>query len=102
MQNMKNHFVKVVNNYNALNLVLSKNKVGEFFMEVGKSMPLPWWEKYTLTVEEASLYFGIGEKTLRRFIKAHKDEDFIIYNGTKVQIKRKVFEKYIDDKVAEL
>lgn len=49
--------------------------------------------------EEASLYFGIGEKTLRRFVKEHPNEEFIIYNGTKVQIKRKVFEKFIDEKV---
>lgn len=68
-------------------------------MIVGKDIPLPWWKKYTLTMEEASLYFGIGEKTLRRFVKEHPNEDFIIYNGTKVQIKRKVFEKFIDEKV---
>lgn len=71
-------------------------------MIVEKDIPLPWWKKYTLTIEEASLYFGIGEKTLRRFVKEHHDEDFIIYNGTKVQIKRKVFEKFIDKKVRVL
>ena len=68
-------------------------------MIVGKDIPLPWWEKYTRTIEEASLHFGIGEKTLRRFVKEHPNEEFIIYNGTKVQIKRKVFEKFIDEKV---
>lgn len=68
-------------------------------MIVGKDIPLPWWEKYTLTIEEASLYFGIGEKALKRFIKEHPNEEFIIYNGTKVQIKRKVFEKFIDEEV---
>ena len=68
-------------------------------MIVGKDIPLPWWEKYTLTIEEASLYFGIGEKTLRRFVKEHPNEEVIIYNGTKVQSKRKVFEKFIDEKV---
>ena len=68
-------------------------------MVVGKDIPLPWWVKYTLTIEEASLYFGIGEKTLRRFVKEHPNENFIIYNGTKIQIKRKVFEKFIDEKL---
>lgn len=63
---------------------------------------IPWWEKYTLTVEEASQYFGIGEKTLRRFIKEHGAENFIIYNGAKVQIKKKALEKYIDEKVTAL
>lgn len=66
-------------------------------MVIGKDMPLPWWEKYTLTVEEAAIYFGIGEKTLRRFLNEHKDSDFIICNGTKILVKRKLFEKYIDE-----
>lgn len=68
-------------------------------MVIGKNIPLPWWKKYTLTVEEASNYFGIGEKTLRRFLNEHKDSNFIINNGTKLLIKRKVFEKYIDEKM---
>ncbi len=68
-------------------------------MIVGKDIPLPWWEKYTFTIEEASLYFGIGEKTLRRFVREHPNENFIIYNGTKVQIKKKVFERFIDEKL---
>lgn len=58
-----------------------------------------WWMKYTLTIEEASAYFGIGQKTLRRFVKDHIDEDFIIQIGTKVLIKRLLFEKYVDEKL---
>ena len=71
-------------------------------MVVSKIMPLPWWEKYTLTVEEASVYFGIGEKTMRRFIKEHSEADFLIYNGSKVQIKKKAFEKYVDEQLSVL
>ena len=63
---------------------------------------LPWWMKYTLTIEEASEYFGIGNKTLRRFIKEHREADFIIQNGAKIQIKRKAFEKYIDENITAL
>ena len=66
---------------------------------VSKNISLPWWEKYTLTVEEASDYFGIGEKVLRRFLNEHKNDDFIIMNGNKVLIKKKVFEKYVDEKM---
>lgn len=62
-----------------------------------KKAQLPWWEKYTLTVEEASEYFGIGDKVLRRFLKEHPDADFIICNGVKTLIKRKKFEQYIDE-----
>ena len=57
---------------------------------------IPLWKKYTLTIEEASAYFGLGQKVLRRFIKEHPDESFIVYNGVKILIKRKAFEQYID------
>ena len=57
---------------------------------------IPFWEQYTLTVEEASKYFRIGENKLRRIISENKDADFIFWNGNRVQIKRKLFEKYID------
>ena len=57
---------------------------------------IPLWKKYTLTIEEASAYFGLGQKVLRRFIKEHPDESFIVYNGVQILIKRKAFEQYID------
>ena len=43
---------------------------------------IPIWQKYTLSIEEASRYFRIGEKKLRRIAR---------------QIKRKQFEKVIDE-----
>lgn len=57
---------------------------------------VPIWEKYTLTVAEASDYFNIGESKLRRFLSEHEGESYILMNGTKVLIKRKQFEKIID------
>ena len=30
---------------------------------------VPIWEKYTLTIEEASKYFRIGEKKLRKLAR---------------------------------
>ena len=32
---------------------------------------VPIWEKYTLTIEEASKYFRIGEKKLRKLADCH-------------------------------
>ena len=58
---------------------------------------VPIWEKYTLTVAEASDYFNIGESKLRRFLSEHEGESYILMNGTKVLIKRKQFEKIIDE-----
>ncbi len=61
-----------------------------------QSRGIYFWEQYTLTVEEAAKYFRIGENKLRRLISENKDADYIIWNGTRPQIKRNLFEKYID------
>ncbi len=58
---------------------------------------IPIWEKYTLTVREASEYFHIGEKRLRQIIEDTSGADFIIYNGNRAMIKRKCFERFIDE-----
>ena len=57
---------------------------------------VPIWEKYTLTIEEASKYFRIGEKILRKLAEEYLDAGWVIANGNRVQIKRKQFEKIID------
>ena len=57
---------------------------------------VPIWEKYTLTVEEASKYFRIGEKKLRKLAEKNLDAGWVIVNGNRIQIKRKQFEKIID------
>ena len=61
------------------------------------NMPqIPFWQLYTMSVEEASQYFRIGENKLRRIISENKDADFLLWNGNRPQIKRILFEKYID------
>lgn len=57
---------------------------------------VPVWEKYTLTVEEAAVYFRIGENKLRKLIGENKDAMYILWNGNRPQIKRAMFEKLID------
>ena len=57
---------------------------------------VPIWEKYTLTIEEASKYFRIGEKNLRKLAEENLDGGWVIVNGNRIQIKRKQFEKIID------
>ena len=59
-------------------------------------MEIPVWEKYTLTVEEAALYFRVGENKLRKIINENIDSEFILWNSNRPQIKRKLFEIYID------
>jgi excisionase family DNA binding protein len=58
---------------------------------------IPISEKYTLSIEEAALYFRIGEGKLRRLVEENKNAKFILYNGNRVQIKRKLFEEFIDE-----
>ena len=57
---------------------------------------IPIWERYTLTIEEASKYFRIGENKLRRLAEENKNANWLIMNGNRIQIKRKQFEKIID------
>lgn len=61
-----------------------------------KKKEVPIWEKYVLTIEEASAYFQIGRDKLHRIIEENPDADFILMNGTRMQIKRVAFERYVD------
>ncbi|RXA66832.1 excisionase [Enterococcus hirae] len=61
-----------------------------------KQTDIPIWERYTLTIEEASKYFRIGENKLRRMAEENKNANWLIMNGNRIQIKRKQFEKIID------
>ena len=65
-------------------------------METDSRIKIPFWERYTLSIEEAAVYFRIGENKLRKIISENKDADFVLWNGTRSQIKRKKFENYID------
>lgn len=58
---------------------------------------VPIWEKYTLTVEEAARYFRIGEGKLRKLAEATPTPEWVMMNGNRVQIKRRRFEKMIDE-----
>lgn len=57
---------------------------------------VPIWEKYTLTIEEASKYFRIGENKLRKLAEENLRANWVFMNGNRIQIKRKLFEKVID------
>ena len=53
-------------------------------------------KQYTLTIEEAAQLFRIGENKLRSIINEDPRRSFILWNGNKAQIKRKLFELYSD------
>lgn len=58
---------------------------------------IPVWKKYTLTVEEAAAYFRIGENKLRNLINENKNAKYLLWNGNRVQIKRELFERFVDE-----
>ena len=57
-------------------------------------------DKFCLTIDEASAYFNIGKKKLRKIVTDNLDMGFIIKNGVKFLIKRKCFEEFLEDLTA--
>ena len=62
-----------------------------------KTTEVPLWEKYTLSIEEAADYFRIGQRRLRQMVTDNPNANFVLSNGNRIQIKRKLFEQFIDN-----
>lgn len=56
---------------------------------------VPIWEKSNLTLEEAAAYSGIGTAKLRQLTDA-ENCDFVLWNGNKRLIKRRLLDKYLE------
>ena len=65
-----------------------------------RGLEIPFWEKYTLTVQEAIIYFHIGEKKMKEILDDNPEADFILMSGKRCMIKRKRFEQFIDRQCA--
>ena len=52
-------------------------------------------EKFNLTIDEASQYFNIGRDKLYAIVKENGCK-FVLYNGRNILIKRKQFEKFLE------
>lgn len=61
-----------------------------------KKIEIPIWEKYALTIDEAALYFRIGENAIRRIINENQDTNFWFMIGNRKLIKRVLFEEYMN------
>jgi len=59
---------------------------------------VPLWEKYALTITEASQYFNVTRNRIYRMIEKDKDAPFIIRDGKHLLIKRRMLEEYLDKK----
>ncbi|MCI9125934.1 MAG: transposase [Eubacterium sp.] len=58
---------------------------------------MPIWEKYTLNVEEAAIYYGIGIKRLYEIIRNNPNADFLLEIGSHYRIKRVLFEIFLNE-----
>lgn len=65
-------------------------------MYLKKDISIPVWKKYSLNIQEASVYFGIGEKRLYGIIRDNPNADFILEIGTHLRIKRVKFEDFLN------
>lgn len=59
---------------------------------------VPIWERFLLTIKEASLYFNIGENKMHRIANEYIDSDykFVIQNGSRTMINREKFENFLN------
>ena len=62
-----------------------------------KEKEIPFFEKYLLTVDEASLYFHIGEKKMYEVVRNHEGAKWMIYNGQRIMIKKDMFAMWLDE-----
>ncbi len=60
---------------------------------------LPISEKYTLSIKEASEYFSIGIKKMRRLAEENVGR-ISVYSGNRYLIIRSKFEKFIEESSA--
>ena len=58
---------------------------------------IPYWEKYMLTLREAAEYFHISEMKMRQIVDENMDAKFLLENGNRIMIKKKLFEEYLNN-----
>ena len=67
-------------------------------MERKEKCEIPIWEKVLLTKEEAAVYSHIGLNKLDEMLKL-PNCSFVLFVGKKKLIKRKEFEKFLNENV---
>ena len=67
---------------------------------IKKSVPfVPLCEKWLLSIEEASIYFGVGQNRISE-LALQDGCKFVVFVGAKKLIKRKKFEEFLDKQYA--
>lgn len=65
-------------------------------VKMTRERSLPFYEKYLLTVEEATIYYHIGAKKLTQLIKDNPKAKWILMNGKRTMIKKELFSMWLD------
>ncbi len=76
-----------------------EGKEGEFMQEIKtktENVTVPVSEKYMLTIREASVYFNIGIKKMRRLAEDNAGR-FAVFSGNRYLIIRAKFEKFVEE-----
>jgi hypothetical protein len=68
--------------------------------ETRAKFEVPLWERYSLTINEASCYLHIGDRKLREIIEDDPNAPYLIRVGQRLMIKRKHFEQFLDGQAA--
>lgn len=50
---------------------------------------IPYWKKYTLSIEEAAAYFRIGEGKLRKLVSEDPNAEYLLWNETACRLREK-------------
>lgn len=59
---------------------------------------IPLWEKANLTIEEASEFSNIGQNKISELLRKPRCP-FVLYVGKKKLVKRKEFERFLEESV---
>ena len=62
-----------------------------------RDIRIPLWEKYALTLKEAAEYYSIPETRLKNYMLANPTESFVLKAGSKLLVKRKLFDAFLDE-----
>lgn len=93
--------------YIADTMKISSSTVNRILRKIYKKMEriedmskpeVPIWQKVTMTIDEASAYSNIGTATLRKLANNPRCT-FALTNGNRKLIKRKEFDKFIENTV---
>ena len=76
-----------------------KEQINRNEVSIMKQQHIPICEKFTLTIREASEYFNIGIKNMRKLAEAHTDT-FAVHHGNRILIIRSRCEDYILSRLA--